>query len=189
MKDPATLVNEDIIPYNKISDNFIWIVAPPRDGFIDENALSALAQIGRLWTNDGRVATLPPTDAPIISHNLARRMPAESSWSDDMNIMDFGNDDNFHTSWQSNPTVTLPWYQVDLGGEKAFTAVVVTEDKANVSHYRLEYRSNGVWKILFEGNNPARVKIHRFERVWGDAVRISMDRFDTPPAIAEFRGV
>jgi alpha-L-fucosidase len=186
VKDPATLVNEDIIPYNKIYDNFILNVAPNRDGLIDENALSALAQIGRLWTNDGRVATLPPTDAPIISHNLARRMPAESSWSDDMNIMDFGNDDNFHTSWQSNPTVISPWYQVDLGGEKAFNAVVVTEDKANVSHYRLEYRSNGVWKILFEGNNPARVKIHRFERVWGDAVRISMDRFDTPPAIAEF---
>jgi alpha-L-fucosidase len=55
-----------------------------------------------------------------------------------------------------------------------------------VSHYRLEYRTNGVWKLLVGGDNPARVKIHRFERVWGDAVRISMDRFDTPPAIAEF---
>ncbi len=54
VKDPATLVNEDIIPYNKIYDNFILNVAPNRDGLIDENALSALAQIGRLWTNDGR---------------------------------------------------------------------------------------------------------------------------------------
>ena len=43
----------------------------------------------------------------------------------------------------------------------------------------------GYGRLLFEGNNQARVKIHRFERVWGDAVRISMDRFDTPPAIAE----
>jgi alpha-L-fucosidase len=49
----------------------------------------------------------------------------------------------------------------------------------------LEYRTNGVWKLLFEGDNKTRVKIHRFARVWGDAVRISMDRFDTPPAIAE----
>jgi alpha-L-fucosidase len=74
---------------------------------------------------------------------------------------------------------------VDLGGDKAFNAVVVTEDKANISHYRLEYRANGVWKLLFEGDNKARVKIHRFARVWGDAVRISIDRSDTPPAIAE----
>jgi alpha-L-fucosidase len=185
VRDPVALVNEDIIPYNKIYDNFILNVAPNRDGLIDDNALAALAEIGRLWKNDGSIALLPPTVAPIISHNLAKRMPAESSWSDDMNIMDFGNDDNFRTSWQSNPTVQSPWYQVDLGGDKEFNAVVVTEDKPNISHYRLEYRTNGVWKLLFEGDNKARVKIHRFGRVWGDAVRISIDRSDTPPAIAE----
>jgi alpha-L-fucosidase len=186
VKDPKTLVNEDIVPYNKIYDNFILNVAPDRDGLIDENALAALAEIGRLWKNDGPVAVLPPTVAPVISHNLAKRQPAESSWSDDMNIMDFGNDDNFHTSWQSNPTVKAPWYAVNLGGDKAFNAIVVTEGEANISRYRLEYRSNGVWKPLVSGEDKGRVKIHRFVRVWGDKVRILIDGFKTPPAIAEF---
>jgi len=179
-------VNEDIIPYNKIYDNFILNVAPNRDGLIDANALAALAEIGRSWKNDGAVAVLPPTEAPIISSNLAKHQPANASWSDDMNIMDFGNDDNFHTAWQSNPTVKAPWYEVELGREKVFNAIVITEEKANVSSYQLEYRSNGVWKPLFSGEKRGRVKIHRFEQVWGDGVRMKMEGFETPPAIAEF---
>src|SRR5882757_8417561 len=95
VKDPAMLVKEDIIPYNKIYDNFILNVAPNRDGLIDANALAALAEIGRSWKNDGRVAVLPPVEAPIISSNMAKHRPANASWSDDMWIMDFANDDDF----------------------------------------------------------------------------------------------
>lgn len=185
VKDPKTLVNEDIVPYNKIYDNFILNVAPNRDGLIDDNALSALMSIGRLWTNDGSVATLPPVEAPIIASNIAKRQPATASWSDDMNIMDFGNDDNFRTSWISNPTVKAPWYAVELGREREFNAVVITEKKENVSRYRLEYRTHGEWKTLFSGEKKGRVKIHRFDRVWGDAVRVVMEGFAEPPAIAE----
>ncbi len=186
VKDPKMLVNEDIVPYNKIYDNFILNVAPNRDGLIDDNALAALAEIGRSWKNDGRVAVLPPTEAPIIASNIAKRKPANASWSDDMNIMDFGNDDNFHTAWQSNPTVKQPWYEVTFPRDQSFNTVVITEETANVSRYRLEYWSEGGWKTLFSGEKKGRVKIHRFDRVWGDKVRIVMDGFETPPAIAEF---
>jgi alpha-L-fucosidase len=186
VKDPKMLVNDDIIPYNKIYDNFILNVAPNRDGLIDDNALAALVQIGHLWKNEGPSNPLPVTDAPIISSNLAKHQPAKSSWSDDMNIMDFGNDDNFSTSWQSNTTVKAPWYQVELGKKKAFNMVVITESKANINSYRLEYRSNGVWKPLAIIPNKNRIKIHRFETVWGDAVKLLIDKFDTPPGIVEF---
>ena len=186
VKDPKMLVNEDIIPYNKIYDNFILNVAPNRDGLIDENALAALTAIGNLWKNEGPVATLPPTEAPIISSNLARRQPANASWSDDMWIMDFGNDDNFHTSWLSNPTVKAPWYEVVFDKDKAFNTIVITEEKPNISRYRLEYFQNGAWKPLFSGENKGRVKIHRFSRVWGGKVRILIEQSDSPPGIAEF---
>jgi len=186
VKDPAMLVNEDIIPYNKIYDNFILNVAPNRDGLIDDNAVAALTDIGKRWKNDGPVAQLPPVEAPIISSNIAKRQQAEASWSDDMWIMDFGNDDNFHTAWQSSPKVISPWYQVTFDKEKGFNAVVITEEKANISKYRLEYWQNGTWKSLFEGENKQRVKIHRFERKWGGKVRISILASDSPAAIAEF---
>jgi len=185
VKDPKMLVNDNIIPYNKIYDNFILNVAPNRDGLIDNNALTALAEIGKLWKNEGPVAALPPTDAPIISSNLAKKQQAEASWSDDMWIMDFGTDDNFNTSWRSNPMVKAPWYQVSFEKEKAFNTVVITEERSNISRYRLEYWQNGGWKLLFEGENKGRVKIHRFDRKWGGKVRISITASDTAPAIAE----
>jgi alpha-L-fucosidase len=183
VKDPRMLVDSDIVPYNKIYDNFILNVAPNREGLIDANALAALAEIGRLWTNDAAAVVLPPTEAPIISSNIAKHQQAKSSWSDDMNIMDFGNDDNFRTAWQSNPAVKEPWYEVDLEREKSFNMIVVTGD--NIDSYRLEYRSNGVWKPLLSGDKPGRVKLHRFATVWGDGVRVLIDRFAAPPAIAE----
>ena len=186
VKDPKTLVEEDIIPYNKIYDNFILNVAPNRDGLIDDNALAALARIGELWKNDAPPVVLPATEAPIISSNLAKRQQADASWSDDMNIMDFGNDDNFRTAWQSNPMVKSPWYAVYLDREKAFNMVVLTEGAdSNITSYRLEYRSNGVWKPLLYGDKKGRVKIHRFPTIWGDGVRVLIDRYGTPPAIAE----
>jgi alpha-L-fucosidase len=186
VKEPKKLVNDDIVPYNKIYDNFILNVAPNRDGLIDDNALAALAQIGQLWKNEGPVALLPPVEAPIISSNLAKHQQTESSWSDDMNIMDFATDDDFHTSWQSNPMVKAPWFGVSLEKEKGFNTVVITEDQPNISKYRLEYWQTGRWQLLFEGENKQRIKVHRFDRIYGRKVRISIQSSDTPPAITEF---
>jgi len=186
VKDPAKLVNEDIIPFNNAWCNFILNVAPNRDGLLDDNAVSALAAIGKLWKNDRAQIVLPPSDAPIISSNIAKKVPADASWSDDSEIMDFGNDDNFRSAWLSNPTVKAPWYQVDLGKDKPFNMIVITENKPNVSGYRLEYFRNGTWISLLTGENKNRTKIHRFATVTGSKVRILLDRFDSPPGIAEF---
>jgi len=186
VKDPDQLINEDINPLNNAWCNFILNVAPNRDGLIDDNALAALAAIGRKWKNGGPVAPLPPTIAPIISSNMAKRQPANASWSDDMNIMDFGNDDNFNSAWLSNPTVKDPWYELDFGKDRSFNTIVITEPEAHISRYRLEYWASGVWKPLLSGTNKSRVKVHRFGRVWGSKVRILIDQFDSPPGIAEF---
>ena len=186
VKDPKTLVNDDIIPFNNAYCNFILNVAPNRDGLLDDNALAALSDIGKQWNNNGSVATLGNVDAPIISHNLAKKQKADASWSDDMWIMDFGNDDNFKTAWQSNPTVTSPWYEADLGGSKTFNTIVITEPSINIGSYRLEYFAGGVWKPLLTSDNKNRVKINRFKAVQGEKVRMLIDKFDSPPAIAEF---
>lgn len=186
-KDPVKLINEDIVPLNNAWCNFILNVAPNTDGQIDKNALEALKTIGNTWKNAGPVSPVPPTIAPIISPNIAKRQPANASWSDDMNIMDFGNDDNFGSAWWSNPTVKDPWYEVDFGKDKSFNTIVITvPGEAHISGYRLEYFENGVWHPLVTGDQKNRVKIHRFSRVWGSKVRILIDTFDGQPGIAEF---
>lgn len=186
VKDPAMLIREDIVPFNEAYCNFILNVAPNRDGLIDDNALAALKEIGKNWKNSGPVATIPPTDAPVISTNLAKKQPSNASWSNDMMIMDFGNDDNFRTAWESNTEVKQPWYEVQFPRDQLFNTIVITEAKPVISRYRLEYFSEGSWKPLFSGENRNRIKVHRFNGVWGNRVRISIDAFDAPPSIAEF---
>jgi len=185
VKDPKMLVNDDIVPFNNAWCNFILNVAPNRDGLIDENALQALQAIGKQWKNEGPVAKLPEGDAPIISSNIAKHQPANSSWSDDMNIMDFANDDDFTTAWTSNTTVKQPWWEVVLDRDKPFNAITITEAEPSITKYHAEYFQNGTWKPLFTGDNKSRVKIHRFDRVWGGKVRITIDQFNKAPRIAE----
>ncbi|WCT14256.1 alpha-L-fucosidase [Mucilaginibacter jinjuensis] len=187
VKDPVKLVNETLIPLNKQNCNFILNVAPNRDGLMDDNALAALKKIGELWHNDGTKAQLPQMEAPIISHNLAKKQPANSSWSDDSAIMDFANDDDFGSSWVSNPTITKnAWYEVDFKKEEDFNAIVIAEEKSNIKSYRLEVYQNGAWKPVFNGEDGHTIKIHRFDRVKATKARITILDADHQPSIAEF---
>lgn len=186
VKNPATLVKKNIIPLNNAFCNFILNVAPNTEGLIDHNAVAALKEIGKLWKHGGPLPKLSPTDAPIISSNLAKRQPTNSSWSDDMWIMDFANDDDFGTSWNSNPTVKNPWFEIVFDQDKQFNAIVIAESKSNINKYKLEYNQDGVWKTTFSGENNKKIKIHRFEPVRGGRVRILIEGYTTPPHIAEF---
>ncbi|SDG05464.1 alpha-L-fucosidase [Chitinophaga filiformis] len=186
VKDPVKLVDDILVPLNKAWCNFILNVAPNREGLIDPNAVKALEEVGKRWKNTGAMPALPPAIAPIISSNIAKFQRSNSSWSDDMNIMDFANDDRFNSSWQSNPTVKQPWYEIDFDKAQRFNMISIVEDGNNIKKYHLEYEDNGTWKPLAKGQEEGRVKIHRFDSVWGGRVRIVIDEFSAPPAIAEF---
>ncbi len=185
VKSAASLVNGNIIPLNKVFCNFILNVAPNRDGRIDDNALRELQAIGKLWKNEGALPKLPSADAPVISSNIAKHQPCNSSWSDDMWIMDFANDDDFTTAWTSNKSVSEPWYEVLFDQDKEFNMIVITESKPTIKKYRLQYYANGTWHMILTGDNNRRVKIHRFNRVKASRVRILIDEFTAPPSIAE----
>jgi len=187
VRKPAEIVDQLIKPLNAASCNFILNVAPNRDGRIDDNAIQALKEVGQRWQNPGPAAPLPMLDQPIISSNLAKNAPANSSWSDDMNIMDFANDDDFKTSWISNAEVKNPWYEVDLRKEEGINTVVIAEDKANIDSYILEYWNGADWTKIFEGNNPDRIKVHRVERFWSDKVRMRIQHSAETASISEFQ--
>jgi len=187
VRDIDKLVSETIIPLNNNSCNFILNVAPNRDGLIDENALEGLKKIGKLWKNEGATVKLAPLDLPITASNIALKQAANSSWSSDMDIIDFANDDDYHSSWHSNPAVKKPWLELDFKNEKGFNTIVVAEQKANIKSYRLDYWDGAAWKELFNGENLSQIKVHRFNTVWGSKVRIQIETFAETPSIAEFQ--
>ena len=59
--------------------------------------------------------------------------------------------------------------QVTLGKEQAINMVTITEGShPHIQEYQLDYRINGEWKPLLDGNQTGRVKIHRFDTIYGD---------------------
>jgi len=144
VKSPAKMVNQNLIPLNKAYCNFILNVAPNRDGLMDDNALAALKEIGKMWKNDGQIAVLSEeTGAPIISPNIAKFKPTNSSWSNNWEIMDLANDDNFYSAWKSNLAVSKPWLEIDLEEYQPFNMITIVEKKAYINKYRLQYYENG----------------------------------------------
>ncbi|MDR2498148.1 MAG: alpha-L-fucosidase [Tannerellaceae bacterium] len=186
LKNPRALVKDNLEPFNRAHCNFILNVAPNRDGLIDANALAALKEIGRLWNDNLPPQALPDFDPPIISANIAKRQPVRSSWSDDMMIMDFGNDDNFRTSWESNPEVSEPWFEIDFPVYQTFNALTVYDSRQCIRRYSILYERNNNWiPIVSNAENDRKVKLHRFDAVRGGKVRILIHQSTRPPAIAE----
>ncbi|QES90069.1 carbohydrate-binding protein [Rhizosphaericola mali] len=187
LKSPEFLIKDNLVPFNNAYCNFLLNVAPNKEGLIDKNALDALQKMGELWQDDKKYQALPKQDAPIISRNLAKDKFAESSWSDDMNIMDFGNDDKFNTSWESNPEIKNPWYEVVLGKDISFNTIVITEGgEPKITNYTLEIYTHGQWKKLIDGNNKQKTKLIRFPNTKGDKVRMKINEYNSTPSIAEF---
>ena len=188
VKDIKELIFENLIPQNAAYCNFILNVAPNRDGLIDENAVKALKEIGKLWNDNGQRIELPIAEAPITASNLAKGKPTNASWGTGMHIMDLINDDDFKTGWYSNPTVKDPWVEIELDrAETPFNMVVITQmdNKNKIDEYIIEYLHNNKWETAFSGKNSDIIKINRFDQVRGNKVRVRLKSFSHMPSIAE----
>ena len=185
VKNAAELINKFVVPYNGAYCNFILNVAPNKNGLIDDNALIALQEMGKIYKAPAKSAKLGNYPAPIISSNIAKHAKSDASWSDDMNIMDFANDDSFRSSWSSNPTVKAPWYEITFERAEACNMAVITSK--NPCEYTLSYFANGKWNpINAEQTGERKVSIFRFDRIWCEKIKITFSKFSRPPELAEF---
>ena len=189
LKDVDAIVRDNIIPYNEAYCTYILNAAPNREGLIDPNAVAAMKRIGELWKNTGHLVDVPEAPAPVIDLNLALDRPCDSSWSDDMMLMDFANDDDFSSCWVSSPTVKEPWWRVELAPGMPVAAVVVTEGpECRVGGFVVEIRCGDSWiPVYTETAAPAAGKVHvcRFTPIAADAVRVRFTAFEGTLSIAE----
>ena len=187
LKAVEAIVKENIIPYNEAYCTYILNAAPNRDGLIDDNAAAAMARIGQIWKNTGHLVNVPASPAPITEINLAIGKPCDSSWSEDMNIMDFAGDDNFSSAWVSSPQVKEPWWSVTLLENTPVGMVVLTEREAGVlKKWQLELLQDGVWTpVQAKEEGAGRVHILRFPQRLASAVRVRFLSWNGDLAIAE----
>ncbi|MBO8471874.1 MAG: alpha-L-fucosidase [Bacteroidetes bacterium] len=189
VKDPRVLVEDNLVPFNRAHCNFILNVAPNSEGLLDGNAVEALAEIGRLWDDAEEIPGLDPSAVgmPVIAENVAKFQRANSSWSDDYAIMDFGNDDDFGTAWRSSPSVDEPWYEVEFFRDRPVNAVCIVDRERSIRSYRLMYESAGEWKEILRREDDGReIKLERFGRIYGSKIRVEIVESNRAPSIWEF---
>jgi len=190
LKDVEQIVKENIIPYNDAYCTYILNAAPNREGLIDPNAVEAMEQIGRIWKNTGHLVDVPEAPAPVTGINIAVGRSCDSSWSDDMNLMDFANDDNFSTCWVSSPAVEDPWWRVDLDRGTPVGTVAVTEGAdCRLKGFVVEVLHDGTWipvdRQETTGSGRSKVHFSRFASVQTDAVRVRFTSYEGLLSIAE----
>lgn len=187
VKSSREIIENNVNPLNSVGCNFILNVAPNREGLIDDNVVEMLSEVGKKWDDQAvLVPRLHDYDSPLISTNLAKYRPCYSSWSDDMWIMDFANDDDFKTAWRSSPQVEKPWYVVDLEKTASFNTIVISDLNRSFQEYALYYDKDGNWQPISIAPSDKTIKIHRFERVYGGKVKIEIKPTGSvPPSIME----
>ena len=194
VKKAKYIVEENLIPLNNAHCNFILNVAPNKFGLIDENALTELKEVGKIWKHGGPVAKLPFFKQPIIASNIAKGKKINSSWSDDMNISDFANDDNFYSAWSPAPQIQQPWIEVIFDKETSFNAIGIaelTQEKpgearvSNIDSYNLQYWNGKVWKNIEIQPIKLPVRIHRFSALRSTKVRLQINDWKPSMGIAE----
>ena len=183
VKSAEWLVNANLIPLNEAHCNFILNAAPNRDGLIDDNAVAEFKKIGQLWKYPGKAAKLNIDRSPIITSNIAKGKPMDSSWSFDIFISDFANDDDFQTAWISYDSVKDPYLEVLLGEETTVSAIGFAEladvpyyykaEKTRIGSYEIQYFTQGEWKTLPVEQQDEFVRIHRCpENILASKVRV-----------------
>jgi len=194
VKNARYIVEDNLIPLNNAHCNFILSMAPNRNGLIDANAIDELKEIGKLWKNPGKAPKLTNFKYPIICSNLAKKQKMNSSWSSDMNISDFANDDNFYSAWVPSPQVKQPYLEIIFNKETTFDTIGIVEQSSGKSgensitkmdSYNLQYWDGKGWEnIQITGCNDL-IRFHRFNKVRSLKIRLQINKYNVGLAIAE----
>ena len=194
VKRAKYIVEENLIPLNNAHCNFILNVAPNKYGLIDDNALAELKEVGKIWKHGGPAPKLPFFKHPVIASNLAKGKRMNSSWSDDMNISDFANDDNFNSPWSPAPQVRQPWIEVLFEKETSFNAIGIAEIisgkpgeswETKIDSYILQYWDGKAWITIETRQINEPVRIHRFNLLHSTKVRLQINGWKPGLGIAE----
>jgi len=186
-----TIVEEWLKPFNNNHCNLILNVAPNRDGRFDDNAVARLAEIGKLWKNEGPAAKIGRS-VTITTPDLAAGKPAWASASDEAVGPDQAFDDNFRTYWLADRGKNEGWIEVRFDAPVSFNTVSIVEprhdedygDTSRIASYKVEVERDGAWVEVVSGTKPAHYQFHEVARTTAKRVRLSVA--GRQPGITEF---
>jgi alpha-L-fucosidase len=192
LKPVKQVVEEWLIPLNKIHCNLILNAAPSREGKLAPNVVKRLEEIGQAWQHPGANSKIEE-NVVITTPNLATGQKILASDSPDTVGPDLANDGNFSSAFYLPAGRRTGWLEIELDSAKEFNTLVLVEPvglsedykESRIQSYRFQRRSNGEWLDMAAGNSPSNVQIHRIPRVSAQRVRLLLDGNREMPNISE----
>jgi alpha-L-fucosidase len=188
LKSVTQVVDEWLVPENKLHVNVILNAPPTREGTLAPNVVQRLAEIGAAWRHTGPTPPLDPS-VVITTPNLATGQHIAASDSPDTVGPDQANDGSFNSSFHLPEGQRSGWIEVTFERERAFNTLVLVEPvgrwkdytESRIASYRFECWLGGKWVEIAAGQVPTRVQIHQVTRVTSQRVRLALvARHDTP---------
>lgn len=188
LKSVTQVVDEWLVPENKLHVNVILNAPPTREGLLAPNVVRRLEEIGRAWRHGGPTTPID-RNVVITTPNLATGQHIATNDSPDTVGPDQANDGSFSSSFNLPESARTGWIEVTLDRDRAFNTLVLVEPvgrwkdyaESRIGGYRFECWSGGRWVELASGKVPARVQIHEIPRRSARRIRLVIDaRHDTP---------
>lgn len=158
------VVDENLIPFNKRNIVFQLNCPPNRDGLIDDNMVSRLAEVGKAWTPPAPLTTVPdswkdwptPQNVKLFKgENIAKGKVIRSSAKDKNAAVDLVVDGNPNTSVDLSGDSS--WFEIDLGKVEPIAGIHIW-NRALIAHALCEKGYVFISETPFVSNSIAEIQ-------------------------------
>lgn len=118
---------------------------------------------------------------------LGARASASGTWPDPPLGPDLAIDNNASTRWGGAPNSKDGWLAVDLGSEKSFSRVSISEAYDRIQEFELQIKAKGVWTTIHKGTTLGGNFSLTFDSVKARHIRLNIVKASDVPTIWEFR--
>ncbi|RYG43611.1 alpha-L-fucosidase [bacterium] len=192
LKSTKQVVEEWLVPQNRLFCNLILNAAPNREGKLAPNIVARLEEIGRAWKHGGPAAKVDPA-VVITTQNQATGQPIHASRSSDTYGPDMANDGKFGNSWYLPEGDTEGWLEISFKKAVAFNTLVFVEPvgrfndyrASRLAGYRFQIWDGKEWKEVASGKTPQTVQIHTVSRQTTSKLRLLIEAKSDTPHISE----
>lgn len=193
LKSVDQVVNQWLIPQNERHCNLILNAAPTREGQLAPNVVERLKEIGTAWTKPQEAMSPLKPSIVITTRNLATGRPIHASSNPDTVGPDLANDGKFSSSWypdfgKLDGSLTIELEPNTLLNTFALVEPIGSFDdykETRLKDYVLEVNDGLTWKTVVSAQDAKAVRMHRFETVKTNQVRLRFNAHRDTPHIAE----
>ncbi len=191
------VVNECLIPFNKINCNLLLNCAPNREGRMDDNIIRRLKEIGEAWTPPAPLATIPqqwkdwprpfPADRKAESLTLGKAATASNVYQNHPSAVGKkAVDGDPATRWSTDGTQSQATLTIDLGAPQRIGEAYLSEPYGRVLAFELQYLREGKWHTFARGGKIGSGLQMEFPPVTAEKVRLNITDAPGGPSIWEF---